>query len=111
MLLRSNAARRLGFDLGQTFREALALGVDEGGGTRAGDRIDRAVERDVACERRAHHMLLDQLVVGETALVGVTIAFDEAGAFGDFEREVRRDGGGLDDESEPLFDRALLLLV
>src|SRR5262249_31650690 len=111
VLLRRDAARRLRVDLGETFREAFALGVDEGCGPGARDRIDRVLERDVAGKRRTDHMLLDHPIVAAAALVVVALALDEAGAFGDFGREARRDLRGLDDEGEPGFDRALLLLI
>src|SRR5204863_4318137 len=44
-------------------------------------------------------------------LVGVAIALDQAGALGDLERKVCREGSSLDNQSEPSLDRALLFLV
>src|SRR5712671_2066778 len=65
----------------------------------------------MARKRRPHHMLLDQPIVDDATLVGVAIAFDEPGAFGDLERKVCRLVSGLDNQGEPSLDRALLLLV
>ena len=78
-------------DLGQAFGEAFALRIDQSGGARAGDGVGGAFRRDGARQRRADHPRLDGAVVGKPARMRVAIAFDQPGAFGDFERRVRRE--------------------
>src|SRR5664280_2951033 len=108
-LFRRNAETGLPIDLGQAFGQAFALRVDQGGGARAGDGIGGAPQGDLARQRRADHARLDAAVVGKPARISIAIALDQAGAFGDFQRQCARLPRGLGDQAEPGLDLRLFL--
>src|SRR5450755_250686 len=110
LLFRRDGETCLPIDLGQAFGQAFALRIDQSGGARAGQRVGGAPGWDLARQRRADHARLDAAVVGKPARMRVAIALDQAGAFGDFERQGARVPRRLSNQGKPGFDLRLFLL-
>ena len=111
VLLRRDPERGLALDLRQTLGQALAFRIDQSGGSRTGNRIGCARRWDLARQRRPDQPGLDDAIVAEAARISIAIAFDQPGAFRDFERKACRKPRRLYDQAEPGFDLLLLCLL
>ena len=89
LLLRRDAGRNrlLSANVRKTFGEAFAFRIDQRCRAGACDRIDGAGDLNATRKCGFDHMTFDGAEIVGPALVRVPIAFDQAGAFGHFERQ------------------------
>ena len=97
-------------EAGETLCQGFALRIEQCCGACAGDAIDRLLHRHGVGQCRHHNVLDDQIVIAAAVPMGIAIAFDEACAFGEFDREFGGARGRLHDQPQPRLDRLLLLL-
>src|SRR6478609_10842216 len=108
--LGGNAQAVVAFELRKAARQCFAVGIEQRCRPRACGGVDALAQWDAARQGRPDDAGLDQAVIAGPSFVGIAIALDQARAFRDFERKIVRESCRLDDEAEPRFDRALLLL-
>ncbi len=92
LLRRRSRERRAAVEFGEAACQALAVGIGEGGGAGARHRVGGKGDGNLPVERGTDDAGRDRLVVRRAALVGLTVALDQGGGFGDLEGET---GGEL----------------
>jgi len=80
--------RRRACQAGKALRQSFAFRVDERRRARAGNGIDCVSDGHGASQGRPDHLRGDRAVVDAAAAMGVAIAFDEPGTFGDLDSEL-----------------------
>ena len=63
--------------------------IDERGSACARDAVDGLLQRNLPVQSRPDDLVADHTVIRDAAPMGIAIALDQPGAFGDLERERR----------------------